>query len=146
VVDVSTFAILSTIATVLLGGGAGIFASKAGWLKSLGGGFLDRALSSIDKYVEGQTDRERIKAGVVQSYYENRASWMKAGGFILLMLFAIPTAVHYGAVTLYSLIWCADCAYPQDWTIAALPGKMAEWEEWIILACIGGAGAFAWKR
>lgn len=114
-----------------------------GWLT---GGFLDRAMSSVDKYVESTTDKERIKADVVRSYYDTRASWMQAGGFWLLLILAIPTATHYAAVVLYSIFWCAGCAYPVDWTIAALPGPMAEWEGWIIIACVGGAGAFAWKR
>lgn len=115
-------------------------------IKWITGGFLDRALKSVDKYVDAQTDRDRIKADVVQSYYSNRASWMQAGGFWLLLMLAVPTAIHYGAVVAYSILWCAGCAYPQTWTIAALPGVMAEFQGWIILACIGGAGAFTWKR
>lgn len=121
----------------------GIFKAAFGWLTS---GFLDRALGSVDKYVQSTTDKERIKADVVQSYYGNRAAWMQAGGFWLLLLFAIPTGVHYASVVIYSILWCRDCAYPVSWTIAALPGDMKEWEGWIVLACIGGAGAFAWKR
>lgn len=117
--------------------------SVLGWLT---GGVLDRAMSSVDKYVESTTDKERIKADVVRSYYDNRASWMGAGGFWLLLILAVPTAVHYAAVVAYSILWCAGCAYPVDWTIAALPGPMAEWEGWIIIACVGGAGAFAWRR
>jgi hypothetical protein len=35
---------------------------------------------------------------------------------------------------------------PGGWTIADLPGPMAEWESWFIIACVGGAGAYAWKR
>ena len=118
----------------------------AALLRWLTGGVLDRAMSSVDKYVESTTDKERIKADVVRSYYETRASWMSAGGFFLLLMLAIPTTFHYAAVVTYSIFWCAGCAYPVDWTIAALPGPMAEWEGWIIIACVGGAGAFAWKR
>lgn len=120
-----------------------IFKAVFGWITS---GFLDRALTSVDKYVESTTDKERIKADVVKSFYENRASWMEAGGFWLLLLFAIPTGLHYAAVVIYSILWCKGCAYPQPWTIAGMPGVMAEWEGWIVVACIGGAGAFAWKR
>jgi hypothetical protein len=112
----------------------------------LGGGFLNRALNSVDTYIESTTDKERIKADVVRSYYANRTSWMQAGGFWLLLMFAVPVAVWFGAVTLYNLLWCAGCAYPQEWTIAAYPAPLDEWAGWIVLACIGGAGAFAWKR
>jgi hypothetical protein len=120
-----------------------MFARIISWIT---GGFLDRALSSVDKYVEAQTDREKIKADVVSEYYRNRASWMSAGGFWVLLLFAIPTAIHYASVVFYSIFWCADCAYPVSWTIAALPGAMNEWAGWVVIACLGGAGAFAWKR
>lgn len=115
-------------------------------IKWITGGFLDRALGSVDKYIQAQTDRDKIKSEVVKSYYANRTSWMQAGGFWLLLLFAVPTAVHYAAVTVYSMFWCATCAYPKPWIIAEYPGVMGEYQGWIILACVGGAGAFAWKR
>lgn len=117
-----------------------------GVIKWLTGGFLDRALGTVDKYVESQTDRERIKAEVVKSYYDNRASWMQAGGFVTLLMFAVPVAVWFGAITLYNLLWCAKCAYPQEWTIAAYPAPLDQWAGWIVVACIGGAGVFAFKR
>lgn len=115
-------------------------------LSWLTGGFLDRALSSVDKYIQSTTDKERIKGDVVQAYYASKPSWMAAGGFWLMLMVAIPAAAHFAAVTLYSMFWCARCAYPQEWTIAALPPPMDEWQGWIIIACLGGAGAFAWKR
>lgn len=115
-------------------------------LKWLTGGFLDRALGTVDKYVESQTDKEKIKADVVKSYYANRASWLQAGGFWLLLLFAIPVALWFGAVVLYSMLWCQGCVYPQEWTIAALPQPLSEYAGWIIISCIGGAGVFTWRK
>lgn len=120
-----------------------MIASLLKWLTS---GALDRALGSVDTYIESTTDKERIKAEVVQSYYVNRASFMQAGGFWLMLLFAVPVAIYYGAVTAYNLLWCVGCAYPQEWTIAAYPAPLDEWAGWIVIACIGGAGAFAFKR
>ena len=107
---------------------------------------MDRALGTVDKYIDSQTDRERIKADMVQSYYTNRATWMQSGGFWLMLMFAVPVAVWFGAVTLYNLLWCARCVYPQTWTIAAYPPPLDEWAGWIVIACIGGAGAFAFKK
>lgn len=115
-------------------------------LKWLTGGFLDRALGTVDKYVESQTDREKIKADVVQSYYATRASWLQAGGFWLLLLFAVPVALWFGSVVIYSMLWCAGCAFPQDWTIASLPHPLNEWAGWVIISCIGGAGVFTWRK
>lgn len=115
-------------------------------LKWLTGGFLDRALGTVDKYVENQTDKEKIKADVVKSYYATRASWLQAGGFWLLLLFAVPVALWFGSVVIYSMLWCADCAFPQEWTIASLPHPLNEWAGYVIIACIGGAGVFTWKK
>lgn len=115
-------------------------------LKWLTGGFLDRALGTVDKYVENQTDKEKIKSDVVKQYYATRASWLQAGGFWLLLLFAVPVALWFGSVVIYSMLWCADCAFPQTWTIASLPHPLSEWAGWVIISCIGGAGVFTWRK
>jgi|19_taG_2_1085344.scaffolds.fasta_scaffold168099_2 hypothetical protein len=120
-----------------------VFKFFLGWITS---GPLDRALTTVDKYVENQTDRERIRGSIIETHMTTRADWMKAGGFWTLLLFAVPTAFHYSAVVVYSTFWCANCAYPKTWTIAALPGTMGEWEGWTILACIGGLGLFTALR
>lgn len=127
----------------LLGGGL------SGIVRELRGAYADKR-NAINEAERIKAD-ERISAlreegEVVKSYYENRASWMQAGGFWLLLMFAVPVAVWFGAVTLYNLFWCAGCAYPQPWTIAAYPAPLDEWAGWIVVACIGGAGAFAWKK
>ncbi|MBR9765710.1 MAG: hypothetical protein GYB53_19855 [Rhodobacteraceae bacterium] len=121
----------------------GLVRTVVGWIT---GGALDRVLNTVDRKIAAESDRERIKADVVMEYYRSRAGWMQAGGFWLLAAFGGVVLFHFGAVAIYSVFWCADCAWPQPWTIAALPAPMDEWEGWIVLACIGGAGAFAWKR
>ncbi|MFG6591296.1 hypothetical protein [Sulfitobacter sp. 1A12157] len=116
------------------------------FLKWLTGGVLDRAMSSVDRYIAAQTDRDAIKAEIIKTHMQTRADWLRAGGFWTLLLFAVPTALHYIAVVLYSLLWCAGCAFPQTWTIAALPGAMAEWQGYIILASIGGLALLGVRR
>jgi len=37
----------------------------------------------------------------------------------------------------YSVLWCADCAYPQPWTIAALPPPLDAWAGAIVLSIFG---------
>ena len=104
------------------------------------GGALDRVLDTVDKRVEAQNDRERIKAEIIKSHMETRPDFMRAGGFWLMLLFAAPLALWFGAVCLYSVIWCADCAYPQPWTIAALPPPLDEWAGAIIVSIFGITG------
>ncbi len=117
------------------------------WLTS---GPLDRILDSIDNKVDEQTKREEIKADVIKaaavSHMQTRSGWLKAGGFWLLAAFGAVVLFHFGAVVIYSTFWCADCAYPKLWTIAALPTPMDEWEGWIILACIGGLSLFSVRK
>jgi len=120
-----------------------IIRAIVGWLT---GGFLDRALGTVDHYIQAQTDRDRMKAQIITAHIENRASWMKAGGFWTLLLFALPTAVHYLAVVVYSMLWCSDCAFSKSWTIAALPAPMDEWQGYIILASIGALGLVGLRR
>ena len=109
-------------------------------LKFLTSGPLDRILDSVDRRVEAQNDRERIKAEVIKSYYANRAGYMRAGGFWLMLAFAAPLALWWGAVLAYSVLWCQGCAFPQTWHIAALPAPLGEWAHLIVMSIFGVIG------
>ena len=111
-----------------------------GALKWLTGGPLNRILSSIDKKVDSVTDRERIKGDVIAAHYATRAAYMRAGGFWLMLAFAAPLALWWGAVLAYSVFWCAGCAYPQAWSIAALPPPLDQWAGVIVTAIFGVIG------
>jgi hypothetical protein len=111
------------------------------WIaKLLGGGLLDRALDTVDRKISAETDKEAIKGEIIKTFYANRAAWMKAGGFWLMVMFAAPLAIWFGAVVLYSLLWCADCIYPQSWTIAALPAPLDDWGTTMIVSIFGVIG------
>lgn len=112
-----------------------------GWLlKLLGGGFLDRVLDTVDRRVDAQTDREKIKGDIIREAFRTRADWMRSGGFILCLLFAVPLAFWFAAVIVYSVFWCAGCAFPQDWTIAALPPPLDDWAAGIVISIFGVVG------
>lgn len=113
------------------------------WLSS---GPLDRILDTVDKRVEAETDREKIKGDVIRTYLSTRGSWMAAGGFWLLVLWSLPFLFWCSAVVVYSVFWCQGCAFPQEWTIAALPRPLDEWGQWVMLASIGGLGLAQFKR
>lgn len=104
------------------------------------GGALDRVLSTVDKRIEAQTDKERIKGQIIQEHYRSRGDWMRAGGFWLMLIFAAPLAFWYGAVVVYSVFWCAGCAYPVTWSIAALPPPLDEWGGLMVIAIFGVVG------
>lgn len=107
----------------------------------LGGIFktsLGRILDSVDNQISVEAERERVKGEIIKSYYETRPGFMKAGGFWLMMLFVAPLAFWFASVCVYSVFWCSDCAYPQEWTIAALPPPLNEWSALIITFLFGG--------
>ena len=109
-------------------------------LKWLTGGALDRVLSTVDRKISADTDRETLKADIIKSHYQTRASFMQSGGFVLMLLFAAPLALWFGAVCVYSVLWCQGCAFPQGWTVAALPPPLSDWGGWIVIAIFGVIG------
>lgn len=109
-------------------------------LKILTGGLLDRVFDTVDKQIALKSDRERLKADIIKEHYRTRADFMRAGGFWLMLLFAIPLAFWWTAVIVYSVFWCAGCVSPQTWTIAALPPPLDEWAGMIVLAIFGVIG------
>ena len=109
-------------------------------LRLLSGGLLDRVLDTVDRRLDAQTDREAVKGEIIKAHYANRASFMQAGGFVLMLMFAAPLAFWFAAVCVYSVFWCQGCAYPQEWTVAALPAPLDAWSGVIITAIFGVVG------
>lgn len=100
-----------------------------GWLT---GGTLDRILSSVDSRVNNETERERVKADLVAEYMRAQVSILTGRGWWFPVLFIAPLGFWFSAVCVYSVVWCAGCAFPQTWTIAALPRPLDEWAGLII--------------
>jgi hypothetical protein len=104
-------------------------------------GPLDRILSTVDNRVDNITERERIKAQTVESYVNAQAQVLTGRGWWFPLLFLVPAGLWFSAVCIYSVLWCRGCAYPQDWTIAALPSPLNEWMGAIVGSLfIGKAG------
>ena len=118
----------------------------AAFLKWLTGGVLDRVLDTVDKRVDAQTDRDRLKADLIKAHMQTRAEFMRAGGFWLMLIFAAPLAFWFAAVLVYSVFWCVGCAFPQTWTIAALPSPLADWAGVMITAIFGVVGLASLRK
>lgn len=106
----------------------------------LTGGLLDRVLSTVDRRIAAETGREALKRDIILEHYRTRADFMRSGGFWLMLLFAAPLAFWWAAVLVYSVLWCAGCAWPQPWTVAALPPPLDEWAGLIVMAIFGVLG------
>lgn len=117
------------------------------WLLSLlTGGVLDRVLDSVDRKFKHDTDTAKLKADLVKEHFRSRADFMNAGGFWLMMLFAIPLAVWHGMVVYDSAFGCVDCIWANDWTVAALPAPLDEWAGLIIVSIFGVVGVSRLRR
>lgn len=115
-----------------------ILMSILGWLTS---GPLDRIFKTVDHSIDNETKREDIKTRAVESYLSAQVSVLTGRGWWFPLLFLIPAGLHFGAVCIYSILWCAGCRYPQAWTIAALPSPLDQWEGAIVGSLfIGKAG------
>lgn len=96
-------------------------------LKWLTGGVLDRVLDTVDHKMDNETEREKVKSDVIKSYAAAQVAVLTGRGWWFPLFFIAPLGLWFAAVCIYSVLWCAGCAYPQDWTIAALPAPLNEW-------------------
>ena len=115
-------------------------------LRFLAGGALGRIMKTVEHNIDAQTDRQKLKADVIREHYRQRGDYMRAGGFWLMMAFAGPLALWWAAVLVYSVLWCQGCAFPQPWTVAALPAPLDEWAGLIVLSIFGVLGVDRLKK
>ena len=108
------------------------------WLTA---GPLDRILASVDRSVDNATERERIRTEAVAAFVNAHVGLANSRQWFFPLLFLVPAGFWFGAVCVYSVLWCRGCAFPQNWTIAALPPPLDEWMGAIVASLfIGKAG------
>lgn len=110
-------------------------------LKWLGGGVLDRVLSSVDKSIDNETERQRIVGNVIErvavTEAENRAAAMQSRVFwYVWALFAVPIGIWLGAVAL-------DSVFLFSGQIADLPPSVKPYADQIIYSLFGSGGLVA---
>lgn len=91
------------------------------------GGPLDRIFKTIDNSVNNETTREQIKSDAVKSYMSAQVAILTGKGWWFPLLFLVPAGIWFASVCVYSVLWCKACAFPQAWTIAALPAPLDQW-------------------
>lgn len=106
-----------------------LFKLAFSWLT---GGTLSRILSTVDHKIDNETDRERIKTKAVETYIDAQTKVLTGRGWWFPLFFIAPLGLWFGSVCIYSILWCASCAYPQPWSVAALPKPLDEWAGIII--------------
>lgn len=115
-----------------------IFGGIGGWLLK---GPLDRILQSVDKAGDNATEREKIRVAAVTEYVRAQTAILTGPGWWFPLFFIIPLGVWFASVCIYSMLFCRLCAFPQTWTIAALPPPLDEWSGVIVTSLfVGGFG------
>lgn len=109
-------------------------------LNWLSGGVLDRLLQSWENQRDNETRREEIRADVDKTRIGAQAVVLTGPGWWFPLLFLVPAGFWFAAVCVYSVLWCRACAYPQDWSIAALPPPLNEWMGGIVASLFIGKG------
>ncbi|ASJ59006.1 hypothetical protein KEM44_21225 [Sinorhizobium meliloti] len=109
-------------------------------------GPLGRILDTIDRKVDSETERQRIKTQAVESYVAAQAQVLTGRGWWFPLFFLVPAGLWFSAVCIFSIFFCRACVWPQDWTIAALPPPLNEWMGAIVGSLfIGKAGEILLK-
>lgn len=110
-------------------------------------GPLDRILTSIDKHGNDLTDREKIKTDAVNQYVQAQVSIANSRQWFFPLFFVVPAGIWFASVCIYSVLWCRGCAYPQTWSVAALPPPLDQWMGWIVTSLfVGKAGDMLLSR
>jgi len=108
------------------------------WLTS---GPLDRVLSSLDKSIDNETERQRIVGNVVERLAvadaDNRAVAMQSRVFwAVWALFAVPVGIWHGAVALDSVLLFSG-------HIADLPPSTKPYADQIVVSLFGSGSLVA---
>ncbi len=105
-----------------------LFQMILGWLT---GGTLDRILETVDKRMDNETEKEKIKAEITKTYVQAQANLLVGRTWWFQLLFVVPLG-----------LWWTSCAIDSimisfDWwahTTAALPSPLDTWAGLIISA------------
>lgn len=111
------------------------------FLRIFTGGTLDSILETINKRMDNEVERERVKSEVTKKWIEAQAALLVGRTWWFQLFFVIPLGLWWTAVILDSIfVWEHD--------IAALPSPLDEWAGWIISALfiVDGGKALLGRR
>lgn len=101
-----------------------IFSIVLSWFT---GGTLDRILETIDKRMDNESEREKVKGEVTKTYIQAQANLAVGRTWWFQLFFVVPLGLWWTAVILDSIfLW--------EHNVAALPEPLDTWAGWIISA------------
>ena len=100
---------------------------------------FSRALDSVDKRFESEAAKEQARNQVLAAYLEMQKATLTGPGWWFPLFFIVPLGLWFAAVCIYSILFCGGCAFPQAWSVAALPSPLNDWAGVIIASLFGAA-------
>lgn len=116
-----------------------------GLFKWLSGGVIQKGFDTIDKFIESETDKERLKKELLQTHIRTRAEVMRTRAFWLVFAAGLPFIYHAGWVAIYSVHFHQNGMWPKDWDIAALPSTYLDYQWLAIATWLGVLGVLGWR-
>jgi hypothetical protein len=96
-----------------------------GVLGAFTGGTLDKILETIDRRMDSDVEKDRIKAEVTKTYVNAQANLLVGRTWWFQLFFVIPLGFWWTAVI-------ADSVFGWEHNIAALPSPLDDWAALII--------------
>lgn len=99
-----------------------------GIVKLFVGGSLDSILDTIDRKLDGDVEKEKVKADVTKTWISKQAELLVGRTWWFQLFFVIPTGLYWAALLYVS----AAPPWMPVWTVNRLPG----WAETIYLGIV----------
>jgi hypothetical protein len=115
-------------------------------------GAVDKTLEFLKVRGAEGTEQERIRAQVeiatieaavrdYRTFADLQKTKTSYGWFwVIVAVMIAPLAFVWVTLNLYNVFWCAGCAFPQPWTIAAYPPPFDRWAQSMFDWIFGPAG------
>ena len=102
-------------------------------------GLLASGAQLLVAYLSRKEDAS-VRRGEAQAKFQTAFTQAKhalPGYSWLIAPIVAVSAIYFGSVVIYSIFWCAKCAFPQPWEIARLPSPIDEYLRWVFLYLFG---------
>lgn len=92
------------------------------------GGSLDSILSTIDRGMDDEVEKERVKADVTKTWINAQAGLLTGRTWWFQLFFVVPLGLYFSSV-------CFQAAFPHlAWGTGELPVPLDQWAMYIITA------------
>lgn len=98
---------------------------------------LDRILTSIDKGIDNETEREKLKLRAVEIAANAQVEMLNGKSRALLWFFALPLGAYHAFALIHAGLMCRVCAFPATWEVGPLPPPLDKWDGLIVASLFG---------